>query len=308
MALNQNAQYAYRYLQEKYNLTPEQAAGVVGNLMQESSLSTAARNPGDGSDGSDSIGIAQWNGGRARNLHAFAKANERNVGDLDTQLDFMMHEFKTAETGAWKRLQNATDVHSATSAMIGYERPQGWSLKNPTNGHGWNNRIKYAGQLYGMSPEQIASAQATNSDVAAMTTDNSSAPTTPDATAEKKTPFGLKLPTEVAGVETNKGLGFMQAMSQMMQTSADDFNKQVPKGGLLNGGNKLQFQANANAAAPVGPSGQAPVSGGLLSGGTMPIATKKTQAISTNQAEELERLKRMLGGGLGGLGGLGGFA
>lgn len=72
MAVNSNARYAYDYLQRRYNLTPVQAAGVVGNLMQESSMNTGARNRGDGSDGSDSIGIGQWNGGRAKALRAFA--------------------------------------------------------------------------------------------------------------------------------------------------------------------------------------------------------------------------------------------
>jgi hypothetical protein len=45
--MNQNAIYAYRYLQEKYKLQPHQAAGIVGNLIQESSMNTGARNAGD---------------------------------------------------------------------------------------------------------------------------------------------------------------------------------------------------------------------------------------------------------------------
>ncbi len=54
--------------------SPAQAAGIVGNLVHESGgrLNPGALNPGDGSDGSDSIGIGQWNGTRAAALKDFA--------------------------------------------------------------------------------------------------------------------------------------------------------------------------------------------------------------------------------------------
>ena len=93
MSGNNNARYAYNYLMQRYGLQPHQAAGVVGNLMQESgrNLNTSARNPGDGRDGSDSIGIAQWNSGRARGLHQFARDRGVDVGNLDLQLDYAMH-------------------------------------------------------------------------------------------------------------------------------------------------------------------------------------------------------------------------
>ncbi len=51
-ALNNNAHYAYRYYIDKHKLAPHMAAGIVGNLMQESTFNTGARNPGDGRDGS----------------------------------------------------------------------------------------------------------------------------------------------------------------------------------------------------------------------------------------------------------------
>lgn len=166
-ALNDNARYSYRYLMEKYKLQPYQAAGIVGNLMQESTFNTGARNAGDGSDGSDSIGIGQWNGDRARNFRAFAGDN---TGNLDTQLDFVMHEMNGekgpgagSERYAWNKLQEAKDVHGATAAMISYERPSGWKRDNPTNGHGFDNRLAWAGEVAGLSPEEIAAASPTSS-------------------------------------------------------------------------------------------------------------------------------------------------
>lgn len=165
-ALNDNARYAYRYLQDKYKLQPYQAAGIVGNLMQESTFMTNARNAGDGRDGSDSIGIGQWNQDRARNFRAFAG---ENTGNLDTQLDFVMHELQGSgehgggsEAYAWNKLKSADNVHDATSAMISYERPSGWTRQNPTAGHGFDNRLSWAGEVLGMSPDEIASARPTN--------------------------------------------------------------------------------------------------------------------------------------------------
>ncbi len=48
-------------------VAPGTAAGAVGSLMGESGkgLNTAALNRGDGADGSDSIGMGQWNQSRA---------------------------------------------------------------------------------------------------------------------------------------------------------------------------------------------------------------------------------------------------
>jgi hypothetical protein len=122
-----------------------------------------------GQDGSDSIGVGQWNGDRARNFRTFAGDN---TGNLDTQLDFIMHELNGSsgkkgagagsEAYAWNKLSNAQNVDDATAAMISYERPAGWSRQNPTNGHGWDNRISHANELMGVSGEAQAMAKAEN--------------------------------------------------------------------------------------------------------------------------------------------------
>lgn len=139
---------------------PMLAAGIIGNLVQESSLNAQARNKGDGTDGSDSIGIGQWNGDRARALKDFAASKGASPDDLSTQLDFVLHELETSEGAAYQRLKSATNVDEATAAMIGYERPQGWSADNPRGGHGWSNRLaaaSRAAQMQGLSGELIAS-------------------------------------------------------------------------------------------------------------------------------------------------------
>ena len=124
--------------------SPAQAAGIVGNLMQESTLRPNANNPGDGSDGSDSIGIGQWNGARAEALRSFAAANGTDWHDFHTQLAFIDNELMTSEAATGVRLKNAQTVEQATAAFAGFERPQGYSEDAPQNTNGWDNRLRHA--------------------------------------------------------------------------------------------------------------------------------------------------------------------
>ena len=129
--------------------SPHQAAGIVGNLIQESNLNTGALNPGDGADGSNSIGLAQWNGSRAQALQAFAAQNGGNASDFNTQLAFIEHELGSSESSVRERLRQAQNPIQAAAAFVGYERPQGWTADNPYNSHGWGNRAKHAARLAG---------------------------------------------------------------------------------------------------------------------------------------------------------------
>lgn len=140
-------------------LSPVMAAGIVGNLVQESSLNTSAKNPGDGRDGSDSIGIGQWNGSRAQALRKFASDRGASADDFSTQLDFVLHELETTEGVSYQRLKAARNVDEAAAAMIGFERPAGWSDANPRGGHGWDNRLAMAmqaGEMEGLTGEALA--------------------------------------------------------------------------------------------------------------------------------------------------------
>jgi hypothetical protein len=127
----------------------EQAAGIVGNLLAESKLNTGARNPGDGTDDTDSIGIGQWNSGRAKALKAFAAQNHADWRDFNVQLAFVDHELRTSESGAGNALKSARTVEEATAAMAGYERPKGWSAENPRGAHNFSGRLSYAQQAAG---------------------------------------------------------------------------------------------------------------------------------------------------------------
>lgn len=142
-------QYALSYF-IKQGWTPSQAAGIVGNLMQESSLRPTAYNP---KDPGGSVGLGQWNGDRKRAFYQFAG---NNAGDLDTQLAFVQHELQTSEQGVANRLVKTTTPQDAAAAFVGYERPQGWTLQNPTAANGWQNRLNNTLALAGLPVSTLA--------------------------------------------------------------------------------------------------------------------------------------------------------
>lgn len=125
-------------------LSPVMAFGLMGNLAMESSFNTSARNPGDGRDGTDSIGIAQWNSDRARALAAFAAQRGKPVTDIEMQADFIVHELSTTEGRARIALETARTPEEAGRAAIGYFRPAGFSWANPDGAHNSGQRIEQA--------------------------------------------------------------------------------------------------------------------------------------------------------------------
>lgn len=142
-SLSPNAQTALSFYQSK-GLPPVAAAALVGGFSNESGpgLSTTALNRGDGTDGSNSVGIAQWNGGRAAALRAFAAQNGLNPNDINTQLQFSWAELNGPERATLDRLQAAGNnpLH-ATAAAVGYERPAGWTPDNPFGAKTFGSRL-----------------------------------------------------------------------------------------------------------------------------------------------------------------------
>lgn len=140
--VGERSKSAFEFFRAK-GWTPQQAAGIVGNLIHESNLSVTARNPGDGRDGSDSIGLAQWNSDRARALQSFAAAKGKDPRDFRTQLEFVDHELNTAESKAAGRLKEAKTPREAAATFAEYFlRPAGAGNGTPEALHGWRNRAK----------------------------------------------------------------------------------------------------------------------------------------------------------------------
>ena len=102
-------------------LTPTAAVGIVANLKAESNLDPAIKQL----SGGPGRGLAQWEeGGRYDtdpiNLVKFAKKKGTNWSDLDTQIDFILHEMERHPE--YKRvkdmLNKAGNVEDATLIFL----------------------------------------------------------------------------------------------------------------------------------------------------------------------------------------------
>ena len=113
------AQYAKDYLVGK-GLPTHVAAGIVGNLVKESNLNPNISEKGNTGNGR---GIAQWDvRNRWKDLQNFASKDGRNYADVDTQLDFLLHE-ANQRGDLQKTMQAKTPEEAAMIFGKTYERP-----------------------------------------------------------------------------------------------------------------------------------------------------------------------------------------
>jgi hypothetical protein len=114
-ALSSAEHSAYNYFVSK-GLTKFQAAGIVGNLMQESNVIPTAVQYGGG----PGRGIAQWSVGgrwdssRGDNVASYAAQHGGSRWALGTQLDFIWYELTNFSGYGLGALRASTNVSSAT--------------------------------------------------------------------------------------------------------------------------------------------------------------------------------------------------
>lgn len=113
-----NQEEAYAYFIEK-GLSPAQAAGIVGNLMQESGV-----DPKSVQAGGPGRGIAQWSvGERWTGVEALARKQGKSPQDLGVQLDYLWQELNTTESASLTALkQTKTPEEAAVSFEENFER------------------------------------------------------------------------------------------------------------------------------------------------------------------------------------------
>jgi tail lysozyme len=117
-ALSSNEQTAFNFFVGK-GLSKVQAAGVVGNLMQESGMSPTIAQIGGG----PGRGIAQWSVGgrwdtsRNDNVTWFASQHSESRTALNTQLGFIWYELTTFSGYGLASLRAATTVTAAVTAF-----------------------------------------------------------------------------------------------------------------------------------------------------------------------------------------------
>jgi hypothetical protein len=102
--------------------TPEQAAGIIGNLMVESGMDPDIHEIGGGAG----FGLAQWTAkSRKKALAEYAHVMDTTVGNFHMQLLFIRHEYESpgfeSALRALKRAKTASD--SAVAVCKFYEIP-----------------------------------------------------------------------------------------------------------------------------------------------------------------------------------------
>ncbi|HEX5461060.1 MAG TPA: phage tail tip lysozyme [Steroidobacteraceae bacterium] len=135
-------------------MSQNDAAAIVGNMSQESSLNPTATN-----DNGVHIGLMQLNRARQRD---FAKAFGYQIGSaavplrrqfLD-QLVFAQHELETTQKEAARRMAAARDLYGKTQAFQDYDERPG------ADDHSFGRRLLYAQAAFemGMSYERMLTA------------------------------------------------------------------------------------------------------------------------------------------------------
>lgn len=100
-----NAEKVWNYLTGEAGLTPEQAAGIMGNIKQEANFESDLEE-GPESAARHSVrpvgyGIVQWTGTRRTALEKAANDQGVPVSDLSFQLAYMVQESKSRQVDQW---------------------------------------------------------------------------------------------------------------------------------------------------------------------------------------------------------------
>ena len=99
----------WNYLVTTLGFSNIQAAGIMGNIQQESHFNPDATNPR-----THAYGIAQWYAGRETKLRNYAASVNKPANDIDMQLDFLASElngpYKNNVTAPIKNSSNLAEV------------------------------------------------------------------------------------------------------------------------------------------------------------------------------------------------------
>lgn len=116
-----DARFFYQYFIQK-GYSPVASAGIVGNLIQESTggsgVDTTRKN------GIGAFGAAQWLNDRKSGLFNFAKGMNLSPTDRRAQAEYLLYELNNTHTKAKNALMNAKTVDEATQGfLVHFEKP-----------------------------------------------------------------------------------------------------------------------------------------------------------------------------------------
>lgn len=172
---NENTEKIYNYLVGTAGLTPYGAAGLMGNLEAESGMDPTnvenilesklglndAQYTADVDSGKISkndflhplgkqygYGLAQWTSpNRKEGLYDLVKSKNVSIGDLGTQLEWLMKELQGSYSSVYNTLKSASSVQDASNAVLHkFEAPadQSTPVENTRAAKGMNWYNKYA--------------------------------------------------------------------------------------------------------------------------------------------------------------------
>ncbi|MEJ8785042.1 phage tail tip lysozyme [Peptoniphilus sp. HCN-40583] len=143
---NNNHEKAFNFFKSR-GYSSQAAAGIIGNLMQESGTDL---NPSLHQKGGPGRGLAQWTykSDRWNELVKYAKSKNRNWDDFQTQLEFIDMEMNNKNLNPFWKKQNSSlksfkGSSSVDNATYLFDRVYERSGKPMMN-----NRKKYANQVY----------------------------------------------------------------------------------------------------------------------------------------------------------------
>lgn len=112
-------------LESRYGLNATQAAGVLGNLQQESGLqgninqggATGAPSGNFADDNGNGWGLAQWGGSRKQGEIDYANQHGLDPGSLQANIGFMNQELDGSYNGVIKDLKNTSTAQDAAAVF-----------------------------------------------------------------------------------------------------------------------------------------------------------------------------------------------
>jgi len=198
--LSANEQLVWQHFAAQ-GLPNYQISAIMGNIKAESSF-----NPGIVGDNGNALGLAQWND-RGPAMQRFVGADWRT--NPQGQLAFMDHEFATSESASWARLRSSTNVTEANNAMLGYERPSGYSATNPMGASQYTNRLNYSNQYLqgsqtaGQQTNLLPAAQTANQSLSKLSTTSAKTDTNIGQLASSATDTSKALTTSTSSVASS---------------------------------------------------------------------------------------------------------
>lgn len=137
----QRGGWVVRALSQEFDLTLEQASGLVGNLGFESIGFTAHHEIGQ-ADGVGGYGWAQWTGPRRRSFFAWCQTHNLDPQSDEANYGYLCEELRGAQKQTIVALRKCNDLDSATwSVGQTFERPAGTTA---TVLPGYDNRLGFA--------------------------------------------------------------------------------------------------------------------------------------------------------------------